>query len=666
MLFYKATLNRFETFRLLSSRPVVMVLLLLSIGVKTVRADEPNDTLSTVDSLVSTFPYLITDSAEQAKLNVQQALLLNKGKSIKVSAFGNYCLGFYSRIKGKNRTAIKYHNRALSLYTEMGNEDRQVLVLNELGIVYKNLSQYEKSIETYKQGVEIAERIGSTRLADVYSNLAVVITYMKKYDKALQYLFKSYKLESDTIGKQVILLNIGATYKDNGQDSLAMLYYQKALKVCDDNNLAVCYRNEVLHNIANELINNLEYKKGLKYLFEIAEFEEGENNKRDLAHTYLSIASAYKAMQNHDKAIYFYNKSIVFSIETETNDQLLLAYTFLSDIYSKKNNFKEALVYHQKYTSLKDSLFSIDKVKYNENLLAEFEASSKENEILLLKKERELQEKELLLNKNNLQNNRIIQIVTISLAVLSLIAVFVLALFYRQKLHNKQLLAEKIEEINKQKMHSLLQDQEVNAIKSEIEGRVNERKRIAQELHDGVGGNLASIKLNLANIIGDHSDEKLKAIMGNIDDTCNEIRDISHNLISLKIQSHSFSYLVKKFLNEMLVGKMLKLNLNIYPEAELDKLPNELKIELYRIIQELMNNVIKYSEAQVVDVQILRGDKYLNLMFEDNGKGFDTKESTGGIGLKNIRSRIAAFNGICTIESSLGNWTLVNIEVPLD
>ena len=666
MLFYKATLNRFETFRLLSSRPVVMVLLLLSIGVKTVRADEPNDTLSTVDSLVSTFPYLITDSAEQAKLNVQQALLLNKGKSIKVSAFGNYCLGFYSRIKGKNRTAIKYHNRALSLYTEMGNEDRQVLVLNELGIVYKNLSQYEKSIETYKQGVEIAERIGSTRLADVYSNLAVVITYMKKYDKALQYLFKSYKLESDTIGKQVILLNIGATYKDNGQDSLAMLYYQKALKVCDDNNLAVCYRNEVLHNIANELINNLEYKKGLKYLFEIAEFEEGENNKRDLAHTYLSIASAYKAMQNHDKAIYFYNKSIVFSIETETNDQLLLAYTFLSDIYSKKNNFKEALVYHQKYTSLKDSLFSIDKVKYNENLLAEFEASSKENEILLLKKERELQEKELLLNKNNLQNNRIIQIVTISLAVLSLIAVFVLALFYRQKLHNKQLLAEKIEEINKQKIHSLLQDQEVNAIKSEIEGRVNERKRIAQELHDGVGGNLASIKLNLANIIGDHSDEKLKAIMGNIDDTCNEIRDISHNLISLKIQSHSFSYLVKKFLNEMLVGKMLKLNLNIYPEAELDKLPNELKIELYRIIQELMNNVIKYSEAQVVDVQILRGDKYLNLMFEDNGKGFDTKESTGGIGLKNIRSRIAAFNGICTIESSLGNWTLVNIEVPLD
>ncbi|BAX79338.1 tetratricopeptide repeat-containing sensor histidine kinase [Labilibaculum antarcticum] len=668
MLFSKTILNKVVAFLLLTNRPIIMALLLVSIGIKTVHAEEAKDTLSIsiVDSLVSTFPYLITDSAEQAKLNVEQALLLNQENSLKVSAFGNYCLGFYSRIKGENRTAIKYHDKALSFYNELENEDRQVLVLNELGIVYKNLSQYEKSIEIYTQGIEIAERIESTRLADVYSNLAVVVSNMKKYDQALQYLFKSYELENDTIGKQVILLNIGGTYKDKDQDSLAMIYYQKALKVCDDNNLADYYRNDVLQNIANELIDNLDYKKGLKYLFEIAEFEEGENNKRDLAHTYLSIASAYKAMPNYDEAIHFFNKSIVFSIETETNDQLLLAYSCLSDIYTKKEYYKKALQYHQKYTSLKDSLFTIDKVKYNENLLAEFEAGRKENEILLLKKERELQEKELQVNERDLKNNITIRNATIIVSILSVIAVFVLVLFYRQKLNSKQLLAHKIEEINKQKIYSLLQEQEVNAIKSEIEGRANERKRIAQELHDGIGGNLASIKLNLANIIGGNSDEKLKAVMRNIDDTCKEIRDISHNLISVKIQNHSFSYLVKKFLNEILVGKMVKLNLNLYPEAELDKLPNELKIELYRIIQELVSNVIKYSKADVVDIQILRADKYLNVMLEDNGLGFDTTKATNGIGLKNIRSRIAALNGICRIESSLGNWTLVNIEIPLN
>ncbi len=668
MSFRKNSLSRLRIFPILNGRPIIWVFLFVCIGAKSVWAQEPKepkDKSAIVDSLVSTFPFLINDSAEQAKLNVEQALILNKGKSIKVSAFGNYCLGFYSRVKGQNRTAIKHHNKALAFYREMKNEDRQVLVLNELGIVYKNLSQYEKSIEIYTQGIEIAERIKSTRLADVYSNLAVVITFMKRYEQAIEYLFKSYELETDTIGKQIVLLNIGATYKDIGQDSLAMIYYQKALKVCDDNNLPLYYRNEVLHNIANELVSKKEYKKGLNYLFEIAEYEEKENNKRNLAYTYLSIASAYKTMQHYAKAIQFYNKSIAFSIETETNDQLLLAFTNLSDIYASKKNYKKALHYHKKYTSQKDSLFNIDKEKHNENLIAEFEADRKENEILLLKKEKTLQENEILLHKNELKNNRIIQNISISMAALSLLAVFILILFYRQKLHNKQLLADKTEEINKQKMYSLLQEQEVNAIKSEVEGRDNERKRIAQELHDGVGGNLASIKLNLANIIGANTDEKLKVVMRNIDDTCKEIRAISHNLVSVKMQSHSFSYLVKKFLNEILVGKMVTLQLNLYPEAELDKLPDELKVELYRIIQELMSNVIKYSKADMVDIQILRADKYLNLMLEDNGVGFDTTEATHGIGLKNIRSRIEALNGSFSIESSPGNWTLVNIEIPL-
>lgn len=94
-------------------------------------------------------------------------------------------------------------------------------------------------------------------------------------------------------------------------------------------------------------------------------------------------------------------------------------------------------------------------------------------------------------------------------------------------------------------MYSLLQEQEVNAIKSEVEGRDNERKRIAQELHDGVGGNLASIKLNLANIIGANTDEKLKVVMRNIDDTCKEIRAISHNLVSVKCKVIRFHTLWK-------------------------------------------------------------------------------------------------------------------------
>lgn len=664
MLFFNTLFNCKKDISWIFIRAAI-VFLLLNISINSIDAKKFKDVPPVVDSLVNTFRYLITDSAEQARINVTQALKLNNQESDEVSAYGHYCLGFYNRKKGNNRAAINYHNKALTLYKKLKNEDDQVLVLNELGIVYKNQGQYEKSINTYQQGIEIAERIKSSRLADLYSNLSIVVAKLKRYDQALEYLFKGYELETDTIGKQIILLNIGCTYKENAQDSLAMVYYLKALKVCDDNHLATYYRNDILHNIANELIENSAYKKGLKYLFEIAAYEQKEDNKRDLAYTYLSIAEAYKKMQNYKLAIGYYNKSIFYAEEAEANDQLIFAYSYLADIYISQDNYKKAVDLLQKRTSLKDSLFNIEKEKLSENLLAEFEDDRKENEIALLKKEKVLQEKELLVNERLLRNNRIIKNITISVSVLCILGALIIIFFYKQKLLNKQLLSQKTEEINKQKIYSLLQDQEVNAIKSEVEGRTNERKRIAQELHDGVGGNLASIKLNLATIIDSNSNEKLKAVMRNIDDTCKEIRDISHNLISVNIQNHSFSYLVKKFLSEILAGQTVRLNLNLYPEVELDKLPNEIKIELYRIIQELMSNVIKYSKANIVDVQILRAQEYLNLMLEDNGVGFDTKASTNGIGLKNIRSRITALNGVCNIESSKGNWTLINIEIPL-
>lgn len=651
---------------MLKGRLHIIITVLIYFCIQSAKANETEEIPPLVDSLISSFPFLIDDSSDQAKANVEEALRLNDEKSLRVSAFGNYCLGIYNRKKGRNRSAIKFHNKALEYYIELDKPERQVIILNELGIVYKNLGKYEISIENYRKGIEIAERIESTRLADIYSNLAVVIAHMGKKQQALTYLFKSYALEGNIISKHIILLNIGNTYKEIGKDSLAMDYYKKSLKICDDNNLATIYRNDILHNIANHLIDDSEYKRGLKYLNQIAKYEKSENNKRDLAHTYLSLAAAYEAMKDDNKAITFYNKSIALSLETETNDQLLLAYGMLAKLYESKSNYESALIFQHKHIQLKDSLFSIEQTKNNESLLAEFDVERKEKEILLLKKEKEIQDQQLIVSSYNLKINRLIRNVTICIAVLCIAGIFFIVLFYKQKLKTEKLIAQKTEEINKKEIYSLIQQQEVNAIKSVIEGRDKERKRIAQELHDGIGGNLASIKLNLGNIIDGNSDEKLKVIMHNIDDTYKEIREISHNLISVKMNNHSFSYIIQKFLDEMLVGNKIKINLNLYPETKLNLLSNEIKIELYRIIQELMSNVIKYSQADVVDLQITRGEEYLSLMFEDNGVGFDTRiTTTHGIGLKNIRSRINALNGTCSIESALGQWSLVNIEIPL-
>lgn len=286
------------------------------------------------------------------------------------------------------------------------------------------------------------------------------------------------------------------------------------------------------------------------------------------------------------------------------------------------------------------------------------------DQILLLKQNSEIQEQQLLL-VHSYKSNSLIQNMTISVAVLSIAGILFVIIFYQQKLKNEKLLVLQTEEINKKEIYSLIQQQKMSIIQSAIEGRDKERQRIAQELHDGIGGNLASIKLHLDNIIDNNSDEKLKIIIEKLNNTCKEVREISHNLSLVKISEHSFTYLIRKYLDEILIDDKIRINLNLYPETMLDLLPNEIKNDLYRIIQELMHNVIKHSQADVIDLQITRGDKYLNLMFEDNGIGFDTNIASNGIGLNNIRSRIKKLNGNCTIESALGQWSLINLEIPL-
>lgn len=202
MLFSKTIFNRVDIFPIINNRPIIKAFILLSIGINTLHAEEPKDTLSTAYSLVSTFPYLITYSAEQAKLNVEQALILNKENSIKVSALGNSCLGVYSTIKGENIATIKYHNKALCFYNELENQDRQVLVLNELGIVYKNISKYKKCIDIYRQGIN-AYLLKNAKKDELLIAVKNIVCGENYFSKEVHYIHNegSFKSDYSTIPK---------------------------------------------------------------------------------------------------------------------------------------------------------------------------------------------------------------------------------------------------------------------------------------------------------------------------------------------------------------------------------------------------------------------------------------------------------------------------------
>ncbi len=637
-------------------------------------------------------------------------------------AISYYNFGLIYRAQSNNVDAVKNFEWSLEVYKRLNDLLGQVRCYNNIGIIYKNMGKLKLSMEYYLMTLEIAEKAGYNEgTVDAISNISVIYLQEENYEQAIIYLKKSYKLQKNDEDRYTIFNNLGIANEKLGRYNEALKYYSKSLDICVKNSE---YKKQAipLSNIGGIYLIQGAYDKALVRFKKVIKIEKRYNQKKDLIVSYTNISIAYRMLKDYETALFYLNKAESIANEFSANSVLLKIYLNYALTYEEYGKYVLSLDYLYRYIKLNKKVYNIEKNKQIQELLAQFEADYKEKEIALLKKDNKLRKIELrnkqsdlekqkllreLETKNNenrilmLQNQNKIESekkkreidyltkvaelqnakyekkqaelkqkntlknIAVVTAVFFIFSAIVLIFLYQQKLRTMELLNQKTEEINKQKIYELLRDQEITSIKSNIEGQNKERKRIAQDLHDGIGGNLASIKLNLASIIKSTKDEKLKKVMKHIDDTYNEVRAISHNLLPAKIMNEAFTMSIQNFINEISENKLLDIKFIVFPEKELNLLPDEIKIEIYRIIQELLNNIVKHSKAKSVEIQLIMQDKYVSLMVEDNGIGFDTNNHSQGIGLSNIRSRISAMKGKVSIESLFGKWTLVNIELPI-
>ena len=219
-----------------------------------------------------------------------------------------------------------------------------------------------------------------------------------------------------------------------------------------------------------------------------------------------------------------------------------------------------------------------------------------------------------------------------------------------------------------------LVEMETGAIHSIIAGQEQERRRIAREIHDGIGPLLSYSKLELDAFLDEYEDlpdkvpeEKLLNISQTLDSITNDLRDLSHHLIPRLLEEFglvsAFSNLTTK-LNNSIKSKVAFYS-NIEPEIRFDK---ELELNLYRCGQELLNNAVKHAKASEILVQLIKHEHSIILMVEDDGLGikqFENKPNDLGIGLTNIETRVRTFNGEFLLESAENKGTTASIEFPL-
>jgi two-component system, NarL family, sensor kinase len=190
-------------------------------------------------------------------------------------------------------------------------------------------------------------------------------------------------------------------------------------------------------------------------------------------------------------------------------------------------------------------------------------------------------------------------------------------------------------------------------------------------LHDGVGQLLSAAKLNLSNLdskLTSKTEEQLLAMqnaLSLVDDSVKEVRSVSHNMMPNTLIKQGLASAVREFITKLGSAPTLKVDLEI---IGLDtRLDNQVETVLYRVIQEIVNNIIKHANASQISMQLIRHDTELNIMIEDNGVGFDTNqlENFDGIGLKGIQTRIEFLNGSVHFDSTIGRGTTVIIDIPL-
>ena len=609
-----------------------------------------------------------------------------------------------------------FYVKAFMKLNTVGNDSlicrRKIGAYNLIAINYKNKGLVEESKKWHQKGIILAKKYNEEGSYFTHLHgLAVDYVALGDLNLALR-LFKeclTYKKNLEiTMGSYI---NIGQIYAENKDFETSDLFLKKGLKLAKKHQFTSAVTTILLSLASNAKILNK--KEEALVLYErVIEIASKHKFHKERLIAEMSIGSVLIDTGNFDDAELIYSLALSNAIEFGYLDQQLSIYDHLKTIAIHKSDYKKGYYFSSQYYAVKDSIGQLQRnkeineleVKYqtlqkekeisilqvekvnrdlelanqkeaiqNLELQREIEKKENENELLsflnatekttnensLLRKNQEIKETQFLIQQTETKRQKGIKNIILYSFLIFLIPIIGLLYTYYLKLKAQSQLSKKQEEINEQKIASILKDQELKLVKASIKGQNNERERIALELHDSIGGNIAGIKLLLNN--SDTSD--LTSINLQIDETYRQVRDLSHNLIPKKFSKNNFCNILREYLNNILKGSSITSNINAYPVEDVDLLDESLQAEIFKIIQELITNTIKHAKASSIDIQINLIDNVLGIIFEDNGIGFNAQKQTNGIGFKNMKSRLKKISGVLNIDSNPKIGTIISIEI---
>jgi signal transduction histidine kinase len=554
-------------------------------------------------------------------------------------------------LKGDYATAINYHHRAIHVKLKLNNKKSLGKSYNNLGSSYEKSGNYSKALENLIKSALIKEELKDTLgMIRTFNNIGNVYLPLKKPDIALYYFNKSLALS--TLKKYEVEMgrtfsSMSYQYDDLKNFERSLYFGHRALdiflKIDDKNQIAIIY-----NNLATYYDHQGKFDLSKDYYLKALQYWTEADDKNGIAAVSINLGQHYqKVKKDFTSAIRYFNISLENAgSETIQSD----IYISLADIYQEMGDHKKAYEYLSAHLKIQKKLYNEISTQQIAEMQTKYETEKKEKENNDLKRKAQIQELEIR-NETEKRKNQL----TIAFAFSGLIALSSAFLYNRRKLKQKALHAAELAELEK------------NRFKDVIEAEEKERGRIAQELHDGLGQLLSTARLNVAGLEDTVTPEDkpyLDKSLKIIDEACVEVRNISHNMMPSALMRLGLISAIKELSDNINATGKIKIQLATNVSQPLGK---SLDITIYRIVQEVLNNMIRHSKADLINLDITREGESLTMHIKDNGVGFDTQQlkHTKGIGWKNIFSRVSMLNGTIQLDSKPEEGTVVFIKLLL-
>ncbi len=581
--------------------------------------------------------YINDNPSRSRSLSVEGLSLAKEIGDKKAESAFLYYLGSSYYVSMVYDSAAFYFDKTLALARQNKDSGGEVSILKMYGQLYRRQGLYEKALERYLEAARVGEQLeDDQQLCDVYMGIGGTYHLMQNNQQALRYYGKAEKIafkhgNKQNLGDIYFSLSSVYKYEDDGKEK-AIHYALESLKIHRESGSRF---NEInsLQTLCGAYFQYDDYTNAMKYAEEALHLAKEIGNTNLIAHSYADISSIRYYQQQYEKSA----EAALAALENDSTDHhmKLTVFSNLPVIYARLGNFDLMEDYFERY---KTAVNSYSNETYQNSLTemeVKYETEKKTLQIDALEKQRQLY---LWLG--------------IACAVIFLIALAFAFIRYRLAVSRRKLAEEEAQRLE--------QEKQLVAVQATLDGEAAERTRLAKDLHDGLGSMLSLVRFNLPQVKGDAVLEtvdvsRFQKALGMLDDSIQELRRVAHHMMPESLLRYGLKASLSDFCAAIPIA-------DFHYFGDEARLAEKMEVMIYRCIHELVGNALKHAQANHINVQLVQEEDRISFTVQDDGVGFDQAQVNEGMGLQNVRQRVAAFQGEMHIYSS-AQGTEIHVEL---